>query len=248
MLEHDNLEEYRDASSYDAINGTGEANLRFYSKLAHTTGGPILELACGTGRITIPMAEQGFEITGVDITSEMLERARQKAQNRGIRVEWLLDDARSLRLNRIYKFIYTTGNSFQAFLDRESQQAMLRTVYDHLHTDGIFAFETRNPILSHLCTGDGNKEEIWSFIDEHGICVNAIERRWYDHLTQIEHYVTSYHRIDESGQESTRINRISIRYVFPQDPNNPARTLYERFGYVHVGWSETSWIMKKTLD
>jgi 2-polyprenyl-3-methyl-5-hydroxy-6-metoxy-1,4-benzoquinol methylase len=75
MIDHDNLEEYRDAEIYDAMNGGFEIGGRFYLDLALECGNPILELACGTGRLTIPLAEQGFNITGVDITPERINPA-----------------------------------------------------------------------------------------------------------------------------------------------------------------------------
>src|SRR5271163_3397440 len=53
-------------------------DVNFYREIAATYGGPILELGCGTGRITMPLAETGQHITGVDISHKMLQRAEQK--------------------------------------------------------------------------------------------------------------------------------------------------------------------------
>src|SRR5271163_1056112 len=53
-------------------------DVNFYREIAATYGGPILELGCGTGRITMPLAESGQRITGIDISRKMLERAEQK--------------------------------------------------------------------------------------------------------------------------------------------------------------------------
>jgi ubiquinone/menaquinone biosynthesis C-methylase UbiE len=232
MIDHDNLEEYRDAEIYDAMNGGFEIGGRFYLDLALECGNPILELACGTGRLTIPLAEQGFNITGVDITPEMLARARQKAQERGVSVTWVQGDARSVRLERKFRMIFMSGNSFQAFLDRQSQEDLLRTVHRHLHPDGLFAFETRNPILSSLYSGNGVEEETGAFVDKRGNRVTVSERRWYEHEKQLEHYITCYRWRDGLGSVVTRETRISIRYVFPQE----LRTLlhYNGFELTHL--------------
>jgi ubiquinone/menaquinone biosynthesis C-methylase UbiE len=51
----------------------------FYEQLARETGGPVVELGCGTGRIALALAERGFDITGIDVSDGMLTMARRKA-------------------------------------------------------------------------------------------------------------------------------------------------------------------------
>ncbi len=74
----DHKEIYRDGKHYDALN-TFDTDVVFYSKMADKYGSPILELACGTGRITIPIAEKGHEIVGIDISEAMITVAKDKS-------------------------------------------------------------------------------------------------------------------------------------------------------------------------
>lgn len=74
MLGHDNLEEFADPVNYDRAD-PGDAGVAFYSALAREANGSVLELACGTGRVTIPIARLGFAVTGLDIVPGMLARA-----------------------------------------------------------------------------------------------------------------------------------------------------------------------------
>lgn len=60
---------YNDGEEYDRANGLTGPTIPFYLDLAKTTGGPILDLACGTGFLTIPRAEAGFTITGIGIVN-----------------------------------------------------------------------------------------------------------------------------------------------------------------------------------
>ena len=90
MLDHDNLEEFADPHNYD-IEDDSDTGIAFYSALAQETGGPVLEIACGTGRVSIPIARLGFAVTGVDIVPGMVERARSKSA--GLPTRWVASDA-----------------------------------------------------------------------------------------------------------------------------------------------------------
>src|SRR5215213_144084 len=142
LIDHDNLEEYADPVDYDRQDSS-DTGVAFYAALAQETGGPVLEIACGTGRATIPIARRGFAVTGLDIVPGMLERARSKSA--GLPTRWVGGDARSFDLGERFRLIFVTGNAFQSFLTRADQEALLERVRAHLHDEGLFAFETRNP-------------------------------------------------------------------------------------------------------
>ena len=74
----------------------------------------VLEIACGTGRVTIPIAQEGISVTGLDIVAGMIERARSKAV--GLPARWLVGDARIFALGERFRLIFLTGNA----LDRKS--------------------------------------------------------------------------------------------------------------------------------
>jgi len=82
----DYLEGYRDAQSYDVEEGGYDADYPLTEQLARSLGGPSLDLACGTGTMAIRMAEQGFQVTVVDIIPEMIAWASQKAIAQGISI------------------------------------------------------------------------------------------------------------------------------------------------------------------
>ncbi len=96
----------------------------------------------------IHLAKCGIKISGVDITPEMLKYARIKAE--GLPVTFIEGDARIFESKKHFSMIYLTGNAFQAFLSDEDQISLLKTVYKHLKPNGIFAFETRNPMGTDL--------------------------------------------------------------------------------------------------
>lgn len=218
MLDFDNLEGYRDAYTYDLLNGLGEMESRFYLDLANQQGGRILDVACGTGRLTIPIAERGFDVTGLDITREMLELAKQKAERLNLSVNWIHADARQFKLSSKYRFIFITGNSFQHFLDRESVDGFLGSVHRHLAEDGVFAFEVRNPTISVLeVNEDGEDDYADPWIDHEGYHCSSTYRRSYDHKSQLEYYNFTNRRWKDVSNVVETEEPFVLRYFFPQE-------------------------------
>jgi SAM-dependent methyltransferase len=238
LIDHDNLEEFADPHNYD-LEDSSDTGLAFYSALAQETGGPVLEIACGTGRVSIPIARLGFQVTGLDIAPGMLERARSKSS--GLPTRWVEGDARTFELGEQFRLVFLTGNAFQAFLTLTDQEALLQRVHAHLHDEGLFAFETRNPRWANLVRSDqqetqpGSKgahlhdDGVFAFLetrdeeeygqtytDTSGREVRVSRTQVYDHVAQVLHW-TSYRRWHEDGQEQTKITRIAVRFTFPQE-------------------------------
>lgn len=243
MLDHDNLEEFADAANYDRADPS-ETGIAFYSALAQEAGGSVLEIACGTGRVAIPIAKLGFAVTGLDIVPGMLKQARRKSA--GLPVRWVEADARTFALNEQFRLIFLTGNAFQAFVTNAEQAALLESVYAHLHDDGLFAFETRNPLLSNTKTRDGffptletrdEEADGGSYIDVNGGEVRVSTTQVYDPVAQILHLTARKRRL-EAGTEHTQITRTALRYTFPQE----LAALLERHGFAilrqHGDWNE----------
>lgn len=222
MIDHDNLEEFSDPVNYD-IEDASDMGTAFYTTLAREAGGSVLEIACGTGRVSIPIARLGFTVTGMDIVPGMLEQARRKSV--GLPTRWVEGDARTFDLGEQFRLIFLTGNAFQLFLTNADQEALLQRVRVHLHEEGLFAFETRNPLLTGSQTREGQfaalgsheEEEDWSsFIDASGREVRLTKTWAYDHVTQILHW-TTFRRWHEDDQERVKVSRIALRYTFPQE-------------------------------
>src|SRR5205085_12629498 len=125
MIDHDNLEEFRDPQTYDLEDEGYYEDYPLTEQWARLLGGPLLDLACETGRMALRMAELGYQVTGVDITPEMIGWARQKAAKQGVSIEWVVADARTFHLQKQFSFIYMLENVFQFFLTRADQKAML---------------------------------------------------------------------------------------------------------------------------
>ncbi len=226
MIDHDNLDEYSNPLEYD-LEDSSDTGVAFYASLARETGGPVLEVACGTGRVAIPIARQGFAVTGLDVVPGMLDVARGKTAD--LPVRWIEGDARDFDLGEQFRLVFLTGNAFQAFLMNADQEALLGRVHAHLHDEGLVAFETRNPSWgTHEVRDEDHdrlfvdletktEEEAWpSYVDAEGREVRVSRTRTYDHVAQVLHW-TTYRRWQEDARERTQVTRIALRYTFPQE-------------------------------
>lgn len=130
---------------YDSSDEVPREDIPFFVKRAKESGGPVLELACGTGRITIPIAKQGIEIVGVDASAKMLGRAREKAKQEGLDIRWLEADYRSFALGRKFSLIFIAYHSICHIIDFHSFQRLFLRIGEHLNDDGTLIFDCWNP-------------------------------------------------------------------------------------------------------
>jgi SAM-dependent methyltransferase len=215
MIDHDNLEEFRDPQTYDLEDNGYDEDWSLTEQWARLLGGPLLDLACGTGRVALRMAALGYQVTGVDITPEMIAHARQKAEQQAVSIDWVVADARTFHLQKQFPFIYMLENVFQFFLTREDQEAMLARVREHLQPEGCFLFETRNPSPRNLLEVRHPEGDTYATPDGGQLVVT--EQQHYDPMTQIQHYTRHLTFLQPGGQQRKKTLRVALRYVFPQE-------------------------------
>jgi ubiquinone/menaquinone biosynthesis C-methylase UbiE len=140
------------ARHYDelyAVMRDPSGDVAFYGALARASGGPVLELGCGTGRTLLPIARAGIACVGVDASPAMLAVLRQKAPPPNLE----LVEARMEQLDlpdRRFRLVTCPFRAFSHLLDVESQLAALRAVRRHLEPSGTFALDVFDPKLAHI--------------------------------------------------------------------------------------------------
>ena len=147
------------ATYYDYwATGPGD-DVEFYVEEALRAGGPVLEIACGTGRIVIPIAEAGVEILGLDISTTMLSVAREKVA--GLdgavrrRIQLVQGDMACFDLGPRFKLITIPYRSFLAMLTPEAQRSCLACAREHLDADGRLILSFFDPRLDIIASGIG---------------------------------------------------------------------------------------------
>jgi ubiquinone/menaquinone biosynthesis C-methylase UbiE len=117
-----------------------EQDVAFYCEAAEETGGPVLELGCGTGRVTMAIAERGHRITGLDLSRRMLERAERKREalpkETRKQVQLVHGDMTHFKLREKFRLILMPFRPFQHVLETEQQIACLECARKHLKRGG----------------------------------------------------------------------------------------------------------------
>lgn len=214
MQDDDNLVEYADPALYDQENQKFEPDGPFYLALARRFPGPTLELGCGTGRLTIPLAQQGVDITGLDVVADMLQLARKKSK--GLSVQWVEADARTFHLNRQFRLIFESGAMFQHMLERTDQEAVLARVREHLTPDGYFVIGAMFPSAG-LMENEETESDWFSYTngEDQEVRVSGFQR--YDALRQVKTETAFRRWRDAHGQEMLRVAPLKLRLFFPQE-------------------------------
>ena len=130
----------------------------YYTRLLSIYGvrsGKICECACGTGGLTIPLYYRGFQMTGVDISREMLWQAAQKSRKRGIAMPFVQQDMKALNLHRPMDAVLATCDGVNYLLTEEDLLSFFRAAHRAVRPGGALVFDVSTPYkLKHiLCSG-----------------------------------------------------------------------------------------------
>lgn len=131
------------ADIYD-IYVRADFDIPFWLNETKAVGGRVLELTCGTGRISVPLLESGIDLTCVDYCPEMLAVLRRKVESAGLTCNIVEMDISELALPIQYDFIFIPFNSFSEIIGRGRQMSALNRIRLHLADDGIFICTLRN--------------------------------------------------------------------------------------------------------
>jgi len=215
---------YFDGEHYDSWTER-EVDISFYKEQVKKYGEPVLELGCGTGRITIPITMEGHEITGLDISKELLERGKEKAEEEDLDIEWIRGDMRDFYLNRKFNLIFVAFNSIHHILTLEDMEKVLKNVKEHLKPDGRFIVEFFNPDLEILNRDPSEEHEVTEYEGPEGE-VKVTESTNYERAKQLMHLSWFY---ESDGEKVER--EWTIRVWFPKEVD--AILKYNGFKIVH---------------
>lgn len=210
----DGTEVYWDGLHYDLYNGEAPGDLPFYLAEAEKTDGPVLELACGTGRLTIPLAKAGADIIGLDVASPMLEQARAKAAAEGAKIKFVRADIRKIGLKGRFGLIFIAFNSMQHLHDRASLERFFSGVRRRLAPGGRFVFDVFNPDPRCLVRDEEELLPVSCYKDPRtGTDMLVNERYSYDRAAQISRITWHY----TAGRRAAGSRKLNMRCFYPAE-------------------------------
>ena len=140
---------YTDAAYYTKTYRGRVEDVAYYVELARESGGPVLEYGCGNGRIALPIARHGVEITGVDLSPTMVADLKQRLASEYDFVRDLVrvrcGDMRKVRLRRRFPLVIVTFNSLLHLYERTDFEQFFARVREHLTPDGRLVFDASVP-------------------------------------------------------------------------------------------------------
>ena len=216
---------YRDGPHYDRLFGRGY--FEFWLAQAKIRGGPILELGCGTGKLSIPLARTGHSVVGLDISRALLQFAAGKSDA----VKWVEGDMRSFDLDEKFALIMLPSNNLGHLHTPEDFENCMRCVKRHLKPGGVLVIDVFVPNLK-LLLRDVEEEYVLDEYDspEGQGRVRVMARSRYESTTQIIR-TTTVRKI--AGQPDVT-GSLDLKMYFPRELEALVRCnglrIVERYG------------------
>ncbi|MEN6424482.1 MAG: class I SAM-dependent methyltransferase [Phycisphaerales bacterium] len=172
----------RVAHLYDAYVQT-ELDIPFFLDEAKKTAGAVLELMCGTGRVSVPLLDVGTDLTCVDSSAEMLEVFRGKLQDRDLTADLIEADVCDLSLNRRFDLIFIPFHSFAEIGDPAQERKALQAIRTHLSPTGRFICTLHNPSVR-LKWVTGARRKLGDFPLRNGRLLTLSSMESYDPVSE----------------------------------------------------------------
>lgn len=209
-------------------------DVAFFVEVAKESGGPVLEIGCGTGRILIPTAQAGIKIVGLDLSSDMLrvcrERLLHEPEDVQSNVRLVQADMCDFELSQAFTLVTVPFRPFQHLTTVEDQRACLECIHRHLDEDGRLILDLFNPSLQMLVEVTVEQE----FGEESEFTVpdgRRVIRRFKfvskDFFNQINHVEMIYYITHPDGRKERLVHAFPMRYLFRFE----AEHLLERCGF-----------------
>lgn len=166
------------ADLYDTYVNT-TFDIPYWLDLARHHATDILELMCGTGRVTMPLLQAGYAVTAIDNSPELLAVLRQKVTATGLQATVLQEDVMDFALGRVFKLIILPFNAFAELQTPAAQLKALQTIRRHLDPGGVFVCTLHNPAVR-LQTVDGQLRVVASYSQPDGELVFLMHQRYHE--------------------------------------------------------------------
>jgi len=217
------------APFYDIEHANFDEDVDLYLHYAEMQTGPLLELACGTGRLLLPLAAQGYTLLGVDYSQPMLDIARGRVQQEGLeaRITLAQQDIRALNLDRQFSFAFIALGSFAHLTTRKAQQQALIAIRKHVTTGGTFILDISNADIRYMENLSGQLLHLGTWqLDDGTMLTHLISpaSSHSDHLLELTHFYDQH-------RQGGPMNRTVVTSYLALFERTEVELLLERAGF-----------------
>jgi len=209
------------AEWYDIFYAAADpGDIGFYHGLCRASGGPILEIGVGTGRIALPLAKEGMEIVGIDLFEPMLKVAQQNALDVAPlegSLRLIQADMRNFDLKRQFPVVTIPARTLLLATTEEEQMQTLCRAAEHLAPDGTMAFNLFYPDPEMLAD-DPHEEFLLEVVEKpDGGRYVLTAKNHFDLEFQLNHGVQIAEELDPKGNVLRRQElEVVVRYLYPE--------------------------------
>ena len=210
---------FDDGEAYDLVLNDIPYGLEFYVGLARSANGPVLDIACGTGRILLPCLESSVDIEGLDLYEPMLKTLRAKATTLGLSPRLHRADMSNFDLARRYQLMMIPFNAFIHNMTQETQISCLECCRKHLLPGGNLVFDTFFPSLD-IVGAPQNTRVLEGELPhpQTGLPMRMYDTRSFDRVAQIQHSLNEIELLAADGSIQTVLrSQISSRYIYKHE-------------------------------
>ncbi len=207
---------YRNAQLYDDQNYDVIEDISYYLSCAQLAGGSALELACGTGRVSIPLLKANIDLYGLDLSKEFITRLHEQLKGVTTTDRFIVADMRQIPFQKPFNLIFIPFNAFLHLYTNHDVERCLQSIHAQLNPGGYLAFDISNPSVKLLARNPEKKFFLDDFpLDKEGILrCQVFERNYYDYKDQILH-VSWFFEYPDSSQD--KVFYLEMRMFFPQE-------------------------------
>jgi ubiquinone/menaquinone biosynthesis C-methylase UbiE len=199
------------AKWYDRILESETNDIEFYKSIAAASDGRVLEIACGTGRLLVPIRELGVDIEGLDISPDMLAVCREKLLSKNLTSQLYEHDMVDLDTGELYRIIFISGGTLQLIEDIGKAMAALKKMHAHLQPGGELVMDIFCPWEQIKQNQEGQwkvrrtarhqDEELWCY-----------ECSYFDLREQIQRMRTKYELYKDNRLLGTSCGEMNLRW------------------------------------
>ena len=209
---------YQDPIRYDDENWWKKNDLEMWKHLCHKScGNNVLELASGTGRISIPLLREGFQVTGIELSEAFATRAGEKVKELGFKAEFHTANIMNYSLERSFDTIIIGYNSFLHLLENHQAESCLASTFKHMHADSRLYIDIYMPSPLHYYRPENIRFDVLEYFDsqlEKEVFIQ--ETNDYDPESEINHLTWYY---STENEKDIMVNTFTTRMYWPDTMN-----------------------------